>query len=370
VAAWGLPTFALAQPAPTAEDAPLLELPAFKAITPEKKAENITLELLPEEETEAAQPAPPPATEVTEPEPVTAPSLTAEPAAAEELPPPTPSAPPPVVVAAEAFGPPAPPTDLPESPSIETESLTENSTAALAPTDPAQDIINDGWNEGSLMFSDAEMQKLREALLAPPPAVVAVAPPPGSPPGTVAVPPPVIDYVAFYVNSIIYHSKDEWSVWLNGRKFFPGKKSPLERIKLKKVTDNQITFVWQPVGNFVPPKKFDKKHIRIKNNGKVYITLSANQTLLASSFAVFEGRGLTREIKMLIAENTAKAQLAAAPPAAGAQPANGDRANVDKLISQYRTAGVGNVPPATPNTVAPAITPTTQPKPSPPIATP
>ena len=226
------------------------------------------------------------------------------------------------------------------------------------------------------MFSQMELQKLREALLAPPPAVaapVAGTPPPAA--GT--LPPPVIDYAAFFVHSVLYFGKNRWIVWLNGRKFLPKQDSPLERIKIVKVSPRTVTFRWTPVVPPNPEGKPDKRYIKIKSDNSVLITLFPNQAVLAASLSVLEGRGLTREIRKLLAENTAAAQLAATPAGnanmrrspAPNTPANRDQANADKLISQYQKAAAmapnpknTSTPapvPAKPETIPPTTNPTT-----------
>lgn len=420
----------------------LLDLPSFnpkKKVTPKAP---VTLELLPEHmpETQQAEqygPPPPPATPQPElaqetqsqPEAEPEPTVTAsaDPVPAQETPPPAeaemmgppapeiaaaettettaqeeaygPPAPPPAdtVAAAETapaapeqqpeqqaemMGPPAPGTS-PADPSPAGDPPVQTAAAQLAPTDPAKDIIQDGWKEGSLMFSAAELQKLREALLAPPSVPgteTATATPTGPGPapdvptdGSAPPATPVVDYAAFYVNSILYHGKDQWSVWMNGRKFFPGRDSPLERVTMEEVTDDRVSFRWKPANRLKLPQEFDEKHVHLEADGTILITLATNQTLLTEKLMVLEGRALTREIRNLIAANTAKAQLASTPlatatptapavsvengaPAALAPvtpppaappplPDNRERDNVDQLISKYREAEIKNAQP-------------------------
>lgn len=364
----------------------LLELPSFTPTdTPTTKTPT-SLELLPDEK---KQSAPKEQIKPNEKSPISAyspktPPLTATPEKKPAKPVEPPAVPPPAVApsATQESSPPTTPTTV-VSANTEPE--------PLVPTEPEQDIIPDGWNEGSLMFSAIELQKLREALLSPPPIAVAdtTALPLGSAAGA-AAPPPVVDYAAFYVNSILYHGKKKWSVWLNGRKFFPKKESPLERITLKKVSDNRIVFLWVPANKMSLPEKFDKRYIRLKKDGSVLITLSTNQTLLTGTFDVFEGRGLTQEIRKLLAENTTQAQQKPLPAQSSIplsnHTENSSDANVNTLISQHRNAekNAANTktmpptsttppPPTTPPTTTvtpPTTTPSTRstPNPSPPTS--
>lgn len=152
------------------------------------------------------------------------------------------------------------------------------------------------------------------------------------------------DYTLIFVNSLMYFGPKHWTAWINGKKFFSGKDSPLERITLEKITGRTVTLRWQPITpRKASPEDAENKNMRFEPDGSVLLTLAANQTFFVPAMRFLEGRGLTAEARELLALN-----LAAETPAAGAAADSAtldttadpsaharDQQNAQKLISQY-----------------------------------
>jgi hypothetical protein len=387
---------AWAQPAlpPTQE---LLELPSFDKNDTEKKEEPVTLELMPEgalapsDETVTTPPV-----VVTPADGLPVESLDVIVPSAE-----TASAVNTTMMYEESFGPPISGAVTPEQ--ADAAMLTEN-TSALQPaqeqasqtavqvsqeefgpavlnaanpsdpnsaeiqaslrgiSDPGGTVIPDDWQDGSLMFSREEIERYKAAILTPKEVLeeqvedqVASAQPEAYVP----------DYGAFSLNSILYQGKDSWSVWLNGKKFRPNAESPLERVELVKLTNKHATFRWKPSGKVTIPPELLSNKLKQEEDGSILMTISANQTLIVEGMQFFEGRTITREIKLLLiaAKKRMLAQKAAAEAAALAQanqnnavasnninalqalppqnnaPVDRDAQNMNTLINQYRNAG-------------------------------
>ena len=156
---------------------------------------------------------------------------------------------------------------------------------------------------------------------------------------------PSTEYAAFYVNSILYFSPENWMVWLNGKKFFSGKESPLERLSIQSVDKKSVTFLWQPVARPQSLGEPGGARVEFEPDGKVRLTLAANQIFMVSGMRVLEGRGITRKVKEMLARNEATLAAKQMKMAAGdvrsvaALPPDRDKMNMDKLVSQYRHAG-------------------------------
>lgn len=385
-------TNCLAQPAPTlAEENPtskeeLLNLPAFEADPQTEPDLPVTLELLPEAEKTASEPsvaapsvepAPPPAV------PTPIPTEQATPAAAETItdttvaeptPPPAPTAAPEAVAASPTIPEPV----EPEAPAVASTAepaptlaqnmeekwedfigphipigpmLPADSAPTVATNTPAEptevvttlgeDLLKDGWDDGSIMFSDREIRQLQETLLAlrsgeEAPVLQADS---GVLPVSdekKALPP---EYASFYVNSIMYFGKDHWLVWVNGKKFFPGKDSPLERVTIDTVDSKKVTLLWKPVTRAQIPEKIDPETITVEPSGTVKLTMAANQTFVVPLMKLVEGRGMSPEVRELLALNVVSTnQKTDAGANNSAMPADRDAMNVDKLVSQYRNA--------------------------------
>jgi hypothetical protein len=48
----------------------------------------------------------------------------------------------------------------------------------------------------------------------------------------------------FYLNSIVYFSPSNWSIWLNNTKISPVKKPQIPELKIVNITDRQVFFTW------------------------------------------------------------------------------------------------------------------------------
>lgn len=263
-----------------------------------------------------------------------------------------------VKVSDEPFGPPD------SRPSPETATATSTVAASFGGiNDPGGDVIQDDWHEGSLMFTREEIERYKDALLTPKEVVqeqvveqqdqAAPAPPAA----------PVADYGAFSLNSILYHGKGQWLIWLNKKKFMPLAESPLERVVIEKVTRKFVTFRWTPANQITLPMEAESNRLRQEKDGSLLITLSSNQTLLVDSMRILEGKALTQEVARLIiaakerrAREKVAAEAAAAAAATQAQnnpggiaalqalppaaPADRDRGNMNTLIDKYRDVGL------------------------------
>ncbi len=365
------PFDSFSQPAPVAnEGVELLELPSFAPVKEVENAKPVTLELLSEPSEEKAETlaVTPGLVDVPTAEIPVTPEVIEPPEQAAEV---VPSIEKSVAiqVSDKPFGPLyVPPAstasvlDEEFGPKFESASTNSASISQLENGDPRKDVIKDGWDEGSVMFSRKEIGLYREALLTPKAlpqeVVITQAPRPDGVPA-----PPEIDYPAFFVHSILYHKPKHWSVWMNRQKFSAGAESPMERIEIIKVTHNRVTFRWKPANKLILPEGISPSHIKQEEGGDFLITLAPNQTLIVEGMRVLEGRALTAEVKTLLlaaaekAEAAKAAQLAALAAAnnpngaGGAMPSgmpmtppqnipNPEQSNVNTMIEKYKNVGL------------------------------
>ncbi len=111
-------------------------------------------------------------------------------------------------------------------------------------------------------------------------------------------------YPVFYLSSIVYHSKNDWAVWISGHKITSRKNTT--DLKVIAVSSDRASFLWSPVfkealvtrqqrklfASIAPVKNkltkpatymFDEK------TGTVSFSLRANQTFLPGYMNTFEG---------------------------------------------------------------------------------
>lgn len=106
----------------------------------------------------------------------------------------------------------------------------------------------------SLMFSEPELKRLYDAVkgIAPPgeqggPVMVEVKTPKVAP--------------AFYLNSVLYESPTNWTIWLNARRIRRGAKFP--ELEIAGVREDRVEFIWQTDSlDFISPD-WDKKIVPI-----------------------------------------------------------------------------------------------------------
>lgn len=115
------------------------------------------------------------------------------------------------------------------------------------------------------------------------------------------------------LSSIVYSNPNDWSVWLNGKRYF--KQDALDGFVVDKSTlrvvsasKEQVRLVWTPVPESVtriagrwqarqaaadqpkPALMSDSGRVAYNDDASVTITLTPNQTFLSQEMAVFEGK--------------------------------------------------------------------------------
>ncbi|MFO0388621.1 MAG: hypothetical protein ACK502_02730 [Alphaproteobacteria bacterium] len=101
-------------------------------------------------------------------------------------------------------------------------------------------------------------------------------------------------YPQFFLESLVFHTDVDWTIWLNGQRITPANGS--QDITVTSVDKNQVTLQWRP-GDFEKVKKAWAKaqHESIQVDevaGLVFFTLKPNQTFSSYVMKVLEGKVL------------------------------------------------------------------------------
>lgn len=96
----------------------------------------------------------------------------------------------------------------------------------------------------------------------------------------------------FYLNSILYIDKNDWTVWINGQNI--SNNSENDKPKIKEVTRNYAVLFWESkYFKYINPE-WDSKYgegIEVdKANNRVYFTLYPNQTFVTKTMEIVEGK--------------------------------------------------------------------------------
>jgi len=199
-------------------------------------------------------------------------------------------------------------------------------TTSLPSTVAAPKVdIGLSW-QGSLMFSDVDIQQINQAIQVLSDningnvkKVVTI--------NTASVPAQkaVVEYPTtapiFYLNSIIYFSLDSWAIWINGNKVSAPKQQVDASLQLVSVSAKEVTFRWYPryLDHISPnwSKQLQANEDGSYSNATRTINLSASKDMLTFTlhpnqvFAVydmdiFEGNGIQTTLPASEVKNTNK----------------------------------------------------------------
>ncbi len=121
----------------------------------------------------------------------------------------------------------------------------------------------------------------------------------------------------FYLNSIIYTSRAQWSVRINGLKFTNWNNDPQHSFFIAAIDKEHVTVQWKPVGIWPDltaiwnqVKGNTDKHLPLQTiklddaTNSVLFTLRPNQTFLSKAMQIREGH-YAKDIDMIHAKNPA-----------------------------------------------------------------
>jgi hypothetical protein len=217
------------------------------------------------------------------------------------------------------------------------------------------------WSDFSLMYRQEEIAqlfaaiaqyKMQEALPEPVP-LPEPEPEPEAEPMEEYIPEPEpgepleLRYPIIYVSTILYHTEDDWAVWINGIKFSPRYPEALPGITVKAIRHGQVTIAWKPAIP-VQPLARDIRNIAVEN-GIITITMQPNQALLSRFLEIHEGRKLTRRVMQAMEPvppddpESAFSQNLPPPPEEAAErletfQGDNDRLNMNRIINLYKSA--------------------------------
>ncbi len=182
--------------------------------------------------------------------------------------------------------------------------------AAYTPTiaEDGSKVYSFGTAKYSLLFAPAQVEAMKKALTAYESISHEVGTPDFQVPVEVAPQQKVgepSDYPVFYLSSILYHSADDWTVWLDRARVTPQHNTG--ELVVTKVTPDRAWFRWTPAyidaiaarssgNNFADAKKVanrfaDPEMITYKQGAPaVEFSLRPNESFVAGYFHTFEGR--------------------------------------------------------------------------------
>lgn len=243
--------------------------------------------------------------------------------------------------------------------------------------------INRLWSHQSVMLLPKEVQIFNAALARyvrslNAPAVEVVTDEPADTP--IAVAPEIQKIYPFIaLNSIMYINPDQWTVWINRKRYVPSNMEALEGIKLVSVSKNTVTIHWtlppeidlveevKPRNPFVMSGNLEFEEESFEENidttemgekslpanvtelegGKYAITLSSNQVFISKDLAIHEGRAATARIKSIyqahIAQKRKLNDTANITINGRAQPMNPserkEQQDINQLLELYKKSG-------------------------------
>lgn len=101
-------------------------------------------------------------------------------------------------------------------------------------------------------------------------------------------------YPQFYLESLVFHSPNDWLVWISGRKFTPDRLESGGELWLTSVDEEMVSLQWRPK-NLAKVKEVWTKapnpniHVDLKE-GAVEFSLKPNQTFSSYAMRVVEGK--------------------------------------------------------------------------------
>lgn len=122
-------------------------------------------------------------------------------------------------------------------------------------------------------------------------------------------------YPQFYLESLVFHTDTDWSVWINGRKIISSSNNENDEIFVESITKSQVTVRWRPYDMERLRENFQKQAVNDETveiqDDAVYFALKPNQTFSSYAMRVLEGKLLPVTV-----DNKAIEKNFQAPPAA------------------------------------------------------
>lgn len=106
-------------------------------------------------------------------------------------------------------------------------------------------------------------------------------------------------YPQFYLSSLAYHSQDNWTIWINGKKITQDYENKPFGLQIHSIDNEKVVFEWHPKHM----DKISKIEIGAENNtvsidylrNKVLFTLRVNQTFSSETMRIIEGKAIIND---------------------------------------------------------------------------
>jgi hypothetical protein len=100
-----------------------------------------------------------------------------------------------------------------------------------------------------------------------------------------------------FLSSIMYFSENQWSLWINDKKFLANSNSSENELYFKNIAQDRITIVWRlsiSKWKILSGKKSEEYAPKINENNQVEVefSLKPNQTFILGSNKVVDGRAV------------------------------------------------------------------------------
>ncbi len=149
-------------------------------------------------------------------------------------------------------------------------------------------------------------------------------------------------YPQLYLESLVYHSPNDWVVWINGQKILPTTPKQGADIQVEAIDRDKVTIVWRPVDMEKINEVWDispTESVSVDDaQGTVTFTLRHNQTFSSYVMRVLEGKVVPVTVELQHARGAKpKKEPQAAPEAASAESGeDADNTGLGGLINSYK----------------------------------
>ena len=124
-------------------------------------------------------------------------------------------------------------------------------------------------------------------------------------------------YPQFFLESLVFHSDIDWSVWINGQKISHDSEDAGDKLKVRAIDKDKVDLEWAPSDMaqvIMTAEKWPNEEVTIDRlNGTVLFTLKPNQTFSSYVLRVLEGKVLP---VIIDSQPAAAASLPQSEPAA------------------------------------------------------
>jgi hypothetical protein len=155
-------------------------------------------------------------------------------------------------------------------------------------------------------------------------------------------------YPQFFLDSIVYHGKDNWTVWINGQKYTNSTANEASEIRIAEIDKDKAIIEWKPVAmdkvNAVWDRMPNDEVVVDKQRGLVDFVLRPNQTFSSYVMRVVEGRVQTVTVDNTIVDVAEETAADTEQGAGAGEPAQADRPKegLGGLIDAYSKLGTSN----------------------------